>query len=105
MIGFNTGMCSRPHLSSEGISKLGYSGKNGAQNDFSGCTTWLRIDKKFYLMDLVRGRFEYPRLKETALGWLKIQAEYDFDRRRFHRQSSCTRAPPSGNLCCSIHPC
>ena len=31
------------------------------------CTTWLRIDKKFYLMDLVRGRFEYPRLKETAI--------------------------------------
>jgi predicted phage terminase large subunit-like protein len=41
--------------------------KNGAQNDFSVCTTWLRLDKKFYLMDLVRGRFEYPRLKETAI--------------------------------------
>src|SRR6185312_10538809 len=41
--------------------------KNGAQNDFSVCTTWLRLDKKFYLMDLVRGRFEYPCLKETAI--------------------------------------
>lgn len=41
--------------------------KNGAQNDYSVCTTWLRIEQKFYLMDLVRERFEYPRLKETAL--------------------------------------
>lgn len=41
--------------------------KNGAQNDFSVCTTWLRSEKKFYLLDLVRDRFEYPRLKETAL--------------------------------------
>lgn len=41
--------------------------KNGAQNDYSVCTTWLRIEKKFYLMDLVRERFEYPRLKQTAL--------------------------------------
>jgi predicted phage terminase large subunit-like protein len=41
--------------------------KNGAQNDFSVCTTWLRLGKDFYLMDVTRGRYEYPRLKETAL--------------------------------------
>ncbi|MEH2499838.1 putative phage terminase large subunit-like protein [Bradyrhizobium sp. AZCC 1678] len=41
--------------------------KNGAQNDFSVCTTWLMVGNKFYLMDLVRERFEYPRLKQTAL--------------------------------------
>lgn len=41
--------------------------KNGAQNDFSVCSTWLVVGDKFYLMDLVRERFEYPRLKQTAL--------------------------------------
>lgn len=41
--------------------------KNGAQNDYSVCTTWLRIDKKFYLMNLTRGRFEYPQLKAMAI--------------------------------------
>ena len=30
--------------------------KNGAQNDFSVCTTWLVVGDKFYLMDLVRER-------------------------------------------------
>jgi predicted phage terminase large subunit-like protein len=40
--------------------------KNGAQNDWSVCTTWLIVDKHFYLLDVTRGRYEYPRLRETA---------------------------------------
>lgn len=40
--------------------------KNGAQNDWSVCTTWLVADKHFYLLDVTRGRYEYPRLRETA---------------------------------------
>jgi predicted phage terminase large subunit-like protein len=41
--------------------------KNGAQNDWSVCTTWLLHDKHFYLLDLTRGRYEYPRLRDTAI--------------------------------------
>jgi len=41
--------------------------KDGAQNDWSVCTTWLLIEKHFYLLDLTRGRFEYPQLRDTAL--------------------------------------
>lgn len=41
--------------------------KNGAQNDWSVCTTWLVTDGTYYLLDLVRGRFEYPVLRDTAL--------------------------------------
>ncbi|MBZ0148035.1 MAG: phage terminase large subunit [Pseudorhodoplanes sp.] len=41
--------------------------KNGAQNDWSVCTTWFLIDKHYYLADLTRGRYEYPRLRETAI--------------------------------------
>ena len=41
--------------------------KNGAQNDYSVCSTWLKKGKDYYLIDVTRGRYEYPRLKETAL--------------------------------------
>jgi hypothetical protein len=41
--------------------------KNGAQNDWLVCTTWLVVDNNFYLLDLVRGRFEYPGLRDTAM--------------------------------------
>lgn len=42
--------------------------KSGAQNDWSVCTTWLVIDRNiYYLLDLTRGRYEYPRLRDTAV--------------------------------------
>lgn len=41
--------------------------KNGAQNDWSVCTTWFLFDKHYYLADVTRGRYEYPRLRETAI--------------------------------------
>jgi predicted phage terminase large subunit-like protein len=41
--------------------------KDGAQNDWSVCTTWMILDKAYYLIDLCRGRYEYPQLKEMAL--------------------------------------
>jgi predicted phage terminase large subunit-like protein len=41
--------------------------KDGAQNDWSVCTTWFLHDKSYYLLDLVRGRFNYPTLLKTAL--------------------------------------
>lgn len=40
--------------------------KDGAQNDWSVCTTWLIHDDHYYLLDLTRGRYEYPRLRATA---------------------------------------
>jgi phage terminase large subunit-like protein len=39
--------------------------KDGAQNDSSVCTTWMIVDKSYYLIDLTRGRYEYPRLKAS----------------------------------------
>lgn len=41
--------------------------KDGAQNDWSVCTTWLFADHNYYLLDRTRGRYEYPRLKATAI--------------------------------------
>ena len=45
--------------------------KDGAQNDWSVCTTWLLVDEHFYLLDLTRGRYEYPQLRDTALALAK----------------------------------
>jgi predicted phage terminase large subunit-like protein len=41
--------------------------KGGAHNDWSVGTTWLIDNKRYYLLDMVRGRFEYPLLRETVL--------------------------------------
>lgn len=42
--------------------------KAGAQNDYSVCTIWLVVEKRdYYLLDVVRGRYEYPQLREMAL--------------------------------------
>lgn len=41
--------------------------KVGSQNDWSVCTTWLLVDKHFYLMDVTRGRYEYPQLRNMAI--------------------------------------
>ncbi len=36
-------------------------------SDFSVCTTWTKIDNKFYLLDVYRAKLEYPKLKEQVL--------------------------------------
>ncbi len=41
--------------------------KDGAQNDWSVCTTWKIVNKSFYLIDVTRGRFDYPTLKRLAI--------------------------------------
>ena len=41
--------------------------KAGAQNDWSVATTWLNDEGKFYLLDVTRGRYEYPQLRNLAV--------------------------------------
>ena len=50
--------------------------KGGAQNDYSVCTAWLVADKEFYLLDVTRGRYEYPLLRATAIA---LAERYDPD--------------------------
>jgi len=45
--------------------------KDRAQNDWSVCTTWMILDKSYYLIDLTRGRYEYPRLRQPRSRWRK----------------------------------
>ena len=41
--------------------------KEGGQNDYSVCSTWLHRDHNYYLVDVVRGRFDYPSLKQLSI--------------------------------------
>jgi predicted phage terminase large subunit-like protein len=42
--------------------------KDGVQNDYSVCTTWLLVDRKdYYLLNVTRGRFDYPGLRDAAV--------------------------------------
>jgi predicted phage terminase large subunit-like protein len=41
--------------------------KGGAENDWSVCTTWLIESGQFYLLEVDRGRYDYPQLKQRAL--------------------------------------
>jgi predicted phage terminase large subunit-like protein len=41
--------------------------KDGSQNAWSVCTTWLIDDEKYYLIGLTRGRYDYPSLRDVAI--------------------------------------
>jgi predicted phage terminase large subunit-like protein len=41
--------------------------KDGAQNDYSAITTFQVEDGVYYLLDITRGRFEYPLLRSTLI--------------------------------------
>lgn len=41
--------------------------KAGIDNDYSVCTIWGKKDNRHYLLDMVRGRWEYPELKRRAV--------------------------------------
>jgi predicted phage terminase large subunit-like protein len=41
--------------------------KDGDQNDFSVCVTLLYQNNKYYLLHVLRGRFNYPKLAELAI--------------------------------------
>jgi predicted phage terminase large subunit-like protein len=40
--------------------------KQGEENDYSVCTTWLIHAQKYYLIDLLRGRFDFPTLRRKV---------------------------------------
>jgi terminase large subunit-like protein len=41
--------------------------KAGESNDWSVCTTWLLQENKYYLMDLLRDRLDFPTLRTRAI--------------------------------------
>ncbi len=47
--------------------KLGYRNKGGADNDYSVCTTWIREKRDHYLINIFRGRWDFPDLKRLVV--------------------------------------
>ena len=41
--------------------------KTGPNNDWSVCTTWIIDDGAYYLLDLTRGRYEFPELRRITI--------------------------------------
>jgi predicted phage terminase large subunit-like protein len=56
-----------PRSSSQVIQSWDTASKEGGQNDYSVCTSWMVHEKKYYLIDVLRGRFDYPTLRSRAI--------------------------------------
>ena len=56
-----------PRTSSRVIQSWDTASKEGGQNDWCVCTTWFVHEKKYYLVDVLRGRFDYPTLRSRAI--------------------------------------
>ena len=41
--------------------------KTGVLNDYSVCTTWLLAKGRYFLLDVIRGRFDFPTLRQRAI--------------------------------------
>jgi predicted phage terminase large subunit-like protein len=46
--------------------------KQGEENDYSVCTTWLVDENKYYLIDVLRGRFDFPTLRRKVSEQAKL---------------------------------
>lgn len=56
-----------PRSASRVIQSWDTASKDGAQNAWSVCTTWFVREGRYYLADVMRGRFDYPTLKTRAI--------------------------------------
>ena len=46
--------------------------KQGEEHDYSVCTTWLVDENKYYLIDVLRGRFDFPALRRKVSEQAKL---------------------------------
>jgi predicted phage terminase large subunit-like protein len=46
--------------------------KQGEDNDYSVCTTWLHHENRYYLVDVLRGRFDFPTLRTRVSEHAKL---------------------------------
>ena len=72
--------------------------KDGLQNDYSVCTTWQVEDNHYHLIDLVRGRYDFPRLRQLAGPSQSATNQRDIDRRCFGGNLARTRIAVDGPL-------
>lgn len=56
------------------ILSLDTASKDGCENDWPVCTAWLLHEKKYYLVDVMRGRFDYPTLKARMIAFAMVHS-------------------------------
>ena len=44
----------------------------GKQNDYSACSTWLYRDGKYFLLHMLRGRYDFPTLKKLVISHARV---------------------------------
>jgi predicted phage terminase large subunit-like protein len=54
------------------ILSLDTASKDGCENDWSVCTAWLLHEHKYYLIDVMRIRVDYPTLKARMIAFAKV---------------------------------
>ena len=62
----------QPPKSGRIIQSWDVANKQGEENDYSVCTTWRIYDKRYYLIDLLRGRFDFPTLRTKVSQQAKL---------------------------------
>jgi predicted phage terminase large subunit-like protein len=62
----------QPPKSGRIIQSWDVANKQGEENDYSVCTTWLIYEKRYYLIDVLRGRFDFPTLRTRVLQKTKL---------------------------------
>jgi predicted phage terminase large subunit-like protein len=65
-----------PRTSSRIVQSWDTASKEGGQNDWCVCTTWFVHEKKYYLVDVLRGRFDYPTLRARAIAHANAHAPH-----------------------------
>lgn len=50
---------------------------DGAHNEYSVCTTWMKLNGIYYLLDMVRGIYDYPELKRIFIETAKRQTLFE----------------------------
>jgi predicted phage terminase large subunit-like protein len=62
----------QPPQSGQVVQSWDVANKQGEKNDFSVCTTWRVHEKKYYLIDVLRGRFDFPTLRRKVSEQAKL---------------------------------
>jgi predicted phage terminase large subunit-like protein len=62
----------QPPQSGQVIQSWDVANKQGEENDYSVCSTWRFYDKRYYLIDLLRGRFDFPTLRTKVSQQAKL---------------------------------
>jgi predicted phage terminase large subunit-like protein len=62
----------QPPKSGQIIQSWDVANKQGEENDYSVCTTWLIYEKRYYLIDVLRGRFDFPTLRTKVSQQAKL---------------------------------